>query len=59
MDVKRIRLRLGLTQEEFARRVGCSGHAVSIWERGNRVPRVWAYVEQLKQLEQEAELIHE
>ena len=57
MDVKAIRLRLGLTQQEFALRVGCSVYAVSHWEQGDRLPRIWSYKLQLKALEQEAELI--
>lgn len=34
-EVKALRLRLGLSQEALARKLGCSLRAVSSWERAN------------------------
>lgn len=36
--IKAARLRLGLTQAQFAARIGASPLAVSFWERGTRRP---------------------
>jgi DNA-binding transcriptional regulator YiaG len=36
--IKATRQRLGLTQSQFADRIGCSALAVSFWERGTRTP---------------------
>ena len=38
-NVVRLRTRLGLTQEEFAKKIGVSVFAVSKWERGLHKPR--------------------
>ena len=37
-DVKAIRARLGMTQEEFACRFGFSIHTLRHWEQGKRAP---------------------
>ena len=37
--IKAARLRLGLTQAQFAARIGATPLAVSFWERGTRRPR--------------------
>lgn len=37
-DIMRIRKQLGLTQQQLAQKLGCSGKAVSAWERGFRNP---------------------
>lgn len=37
--IQAARRRLGLTQTEFAERIGCSVLAVSFWERGTRNPK--------------------
>lgn len=37
-DVKALRVRLGLSQSQFAARIGCHVRAVSFWERGLRQP---------------------
>ncbi len=37
--VKRIRARLGLTQEQFAREVGVTFSTVNQWENGHRRPQ--------------------
>lgn len=37
--VRRLRKRLGLTQEEFAHRLGVSWVTVSRWEQGHSAPR--------------------
>ena len=36
--VKALRLALGLSQSQFAKRIGCHVRAVSQWERGLRTP---------------------
>ncbi len=36
---RRVRRRTGLSQAEFARRIGVSGTAVRDWERGKRLPQ--------------------
>ncbi len=38
-DVVRLRTRLGLSQEKFAKKLGVSVFAVSSWERGINKPR--------------------
>lgn len=38
IDVKAIRARLGMTQEEFAGRFGFSINTLRHWEQGRRVP---------------------
>jgi putative transcriptional regulator len=38
IDVKRIRGRLGLTQQEFAKRFGFNITTLRHWEQGRRVP---------------------
>jgi putative transcriptional regulator len=38
IDVKAIRGRLGMTQQEFAVRLGFSVNTVRHWEQGRRVP---------------------
>ncbi|MBA2469377.1 MAG: helix-turn-helix domain-containing protein [Chloroflexia bacterium] len=37
-SIKALRRRLGLTQPQFAARIGCTAQAVSYWERGARTP---------------------
>jgi putative transcriptional regulator len=39
VDVATLRERLGLTQEQFAARVGCSIATLRRWECGDRIPR--------------------
>lgn len=39
MDTKRIRMRMGDTQKEFAKAIGVSERSVVLWETGKRVPR--------------------
>ena len=39
VDVANLRKRLGLTQEQFAARFGCSIATLRSWERGDRIPR--------------------
>jgi DNA-binding transcriptional regulator YiaG len=36
--IKALRLRLRLSQEQFADRIGCARSLVSLWESGQRVP---------------------
>jgi transcriptional regulator with XRE-family HTH domain len=37
--VKRLRRRMGLTQEQFAREVGVTFSTVNLWENGHRRPQ--------------------
>jgi len=37
--VKRLRERMGLTQEQFAREVGVTFSTVNLWENGHRRPQ--------------------
>ncbi|MCY3931985.1 MAG: helicase-related protein [Acidobacteria bacterium] len=53
VDVRRLRGRLGLTQEQFAERLGVSTITVHRWESGQSHPRRLA-LEKLAQLRQEA-----
>jgi transcriptional regulator with XRE-family HTH domain len=54
--VKRLRERMGLTQEQFAREVGVTFSTVNLWENGHRRPQPYL----LKRLlEMEASLRHE
>lgn len=39
VDVKAVRAKIGLTQEEFAARFGFSTATLRHWERGDRSPR--------------------
>ena len=41
-NIRRIRSKAGLTQEEFGKIAGVSGMAVSQWENGRAVPRMGA-----------------
>lgn len=52
-DVRQLRGRLGLTQEQFAERLGVSTITVHRWESGQSRPRPLA-LEKLAQLQQEA-----
>lgn len=37
-EVRLLRLRLGLTQEDFAKEIGVTHPLISMWERGVRSP---------------------
>ena len=39
VDVKALRARVGMTQEQFAARFGFSAATLRHWERGDRTPR--------------------
>ena len=39
VDVKALRARVGMTQEQFAARFGFSAATLRQWERGDRTPR--------------------
>ncbi|MCC7227278.1 MAG: helix-turn-helix domain-containing protein [Burkholderiaceae bacterium] len=39
IDVKALRVRVGMTQEQFAARFGFSAATLRHWERGDRKPR--------------------
>ncbi len=39
VDVKAVRTRIGMTQEEFASKFGFSTATLRHWERGDRTPR--------------------
>ena len=49
-DIKNIRERLGMTQEEFARKIGVTVTTVSRWERGDCLPKSRVVIEKLKRL---------
>jgi len=38
-DVLRLRVRLGLSQEKFAKKLGVSASSVEKWEKGRHKPR--------------------
>jgi len=38
MDIKRLRTEIGLTQEEFARKIGVSWSTIARWEAGKGKP---------------------
>ena len=44
VDVKALRARVGMTQEQFAARFGFSAATLRHWERGDRTPRGQALV---------------
>lgn len=52
--VRELREHMGLTGAEFAKRVGVSGAAVSLWESGARKPTDVAVLQRLLELEREA-----
>jgi len=37
-NIKKLRLKLNLTQEKFAQKIGVSFSTVNEWERGKRLP---------------------
>ena len=49
-DIKNIRERLGITQEEFARRIGVTVTTVSRWERGDCLPKSRVVIEKVERL---------
>lgn len=38
MDIKKIRCKAGLTQTEFAEKIGVNYHTVMKWEKGKTTP---------------------
>jgi DNA-binding transcriptional regulator YiaG len=54
--IKAARHRLGLTQTQFAERIGCSTLAVSFWERGTRTP-TGLYAKAVRELIADAEAL--
>lgn len=48
-DIRKLRLRLGLTLEEFGKLCGVTAAAVSLWESGRNRPR-YTHLESLEQL---------
>ncbi len=57
VDVRTIRKRLGLTQDEFAIRFGFSSGSIRNWEQGHRKPQGPARV-LLKVIEKEPEAVN-
>ncbi|MBI5748138.1 MAG: helix-turn-helix domain-containing protein [Nitrospinae bacterium] len=49
-DIKNIREKLGITQEEFARRIGVTVTTVSRWERGDCLPKSRVVIEKIEKL---------
>ncbi len=39
-QIKGIRKSLGLSQEDFAHKIGCTLQTISQWERGGRISRM-------------------
>lgn len=53
--VKELRDKLGLTQEQFARKVGVTFSTINNWERGNRTPHPFL-LQRLLEMAEEAGL---
>jgi DNA-binding transcriptional regulator YiaG len=53
-EIKALRINLGLTQEQFARLVGCTMAEVGRWERGEHSPK-GLYLDALVDLRNELE----
>jgi putative transcriptional regulator len=53
-EVKKIRLQFGLTQEQFAQRLGVTHGTIARWERGGSVPSPLA-IEKLNQFKGKTE----
>ncbi len=51
--ILQFRVRLDLTQAQYAERLGCSTQAVSFWERGTRTP-TGLYAQAIRRLMAEA-----
>ena len=49
-EIKFIRERLEMTQEEFARKIGVTVTTISRWERGDCKPKSRVVIEKLKRL---------
>ena len=43
-EIRQLRQKLGLTQEEFARRLGVSWNTIARWETGTRKPGKFAQI---------------
>ncbi len=50
--IKALRARLGLTQEQFAQRVGVTFSTVNNWEKGNRNPHPFLFQRLLEMAEE-------
>jgi transcriptional regulator with XRE-family HTH domain len=53
--IKELRERLGLTQEQFAQKVGVTYSTVNHWENGKRTPQPYL-VQRLRELKEELDL---
>ena len=49
-EIKNIRERLGMTQDEFAKRIGVTVTTVSRWERGDSLPKSKVVIDKIKRL---------
>ncbi|MBI4378687.1 MAG: helix-turn-helix domain-containing protein [Nitrospinae bacterium] len=49
-EIKNIRESLGMTQDEFARRIGVTVTTVSRWERGDSLPKSKVVIDKIKRL---------
>lgn len=54
--VKRVRLALGMTQDQFAHKLTCSTKTVSLCEQRDRLPRALAILENFRKLERKVGL---
>jgi putative transcriptional regulator len=53
--IKELRERLGLTQEQFAQKVGVTYSTVNHWENGKRTPQPYL-AQRLRELKEELDL---
>ncbi len=49
-EIKELRKKLELSQEDFARKVGVTSGTVGRWERGKGEPKTKAILEKLKEI---------
>jgi len=52
--IKELRERLGLTQEQFAQKVGVTFSTVNHWENGKRTPQPYLF-QRLRELKEEVD----
>jgi len=50
--VKELRYKLGLTQEQFAQKVGVTFSTINNWEKGNRTPHPFLFQRLLEMAEE-------
>jgi len=50
--IKELRDKLGLTQEQFAQKVGVTFPTINNWEKGNRIPHPFLFQKLLEMAEE-------